>query len=56
MAKSNACDEGFYIIGGESDGKVRLTEDGRRILGINKKVVKDTKFFGLVLDTKRHQK
>jgi len=56
MTKNNAYEEGFYIIGGESGGKVRLTKEGRRMLGIKKKVLKDTKFWDLVFDTKRRQK
>ena len=38
MAKNY--DEGLYFIGCESDGKIRLTEDGRRILNTNKKAIK----------------
>lgn len=52
MAKNNARDDGLCIVGGESGGKVRLSKEGRRVLGVNKKVVKEAKFWDRVVDKK----
>ena len=54
MAKNY--DEGLYFIGCESDGKVRLTEDGRRILNTNKKAIKGTKLLNLFINKESCQK
>ena len=56
MTKNKTYGEGFYIIGGISGGKVRLSKEGRRMLGINKKKIKEQKFFDLIFDTTHGQR
>lgn len=50
MAEKNTHEEGCYIVGGESNGKVILSEEGRRMLGIKKKKITSEKFWDLVFD------
>ena len=47
MAEKNTREEGCYIVGGESNGKVILSEEGRRMLGIKKKKITSEKFWDL---------
>ena len=50
MAEKNTHEEGCYILGGGSNGKVILSEEGRRMLGIKKKKITSKKFWDLVFD------